>query len=41
LLLFLFFCIESFRYGNSTWYLVHFILIATIFLAGFYLGTKF
>jgi hypothetical protein len=32
---------ESFRYGNSTWYLVHFILIATIFLAGFYLGTKF
>lgn len=31
---------DSFRYGKPVWYLLHFILILTIFLAGVYLGTK-
>jgi uncharacterized membrane protein len=32
---------ETFKYGKLGWYIVHFILITTVFLAGFYLGTKF
>ncbi|MBO8170800.1 MAG: hypothetical protein H0Z33_02795 [Bacillaceae bacterium] len=30
--------VESFRYGRGLWATLHFILIITIFLAGFYLG---
>lgn len=31
---------ETFRYGRAGWFIVHFILISTIFIAGVYLGTK-
>lgn len=31
---------EHFSYGKLGWFLIHFILIATIFLAGLFLGTK-
>ncbi|WP_276326127.1 hypothetical protein [Pseudobacteroides cellulosolvens] len=26
------------RYGKAGWFILHFILISTIFLAGFYVG---
>lgn len=31
---------ETLRFGKIGWFILHFILIATIFLAGFYLGWK-
>lgn len=31
--------IEAFRFGNGAWFVLHFILILTIFLAGVYVGT--
>lgn len=30
--------LESFRYGNWLWLILHFIIITTIFLGGYYLG---
>jgi len=31
---------EHFKYGSLGWYLIHFIFILTIFLAGVFLGIK-
>ncbi|MDF2532569.1 MAG: hypothetical protein K0Q65_2150, partial [Clostridia bacterium] len=31
---------DAMSYGKLGWYILHFVLISTIFLAGFYLGQK-